>query len=240
VDGDTVIAVLPNHGLAVGDSFELVAPGISGFSGEYEVTAVSDKTFTFQAYSFFRPNPRGIATSQGTVFHDGNQTAYLSGRPANWQPNADIPFESSAGGYNGLFKLTKLGDNLYSFQVPFDDVRTGVHTDLKAKAIVLGRGDDELTIPGDDQGALQIDASAGGFDTLQISGNLAESLFLTNTYLANQALLVTFANFERLNLLDATRNLTLQGASAGQAINLGPMQLGVVAHVARSESPSLR
>ncbi|MFN9291518.1 MAG: hypothetical protein ACK6EB_25875, partial [Planctomyces sp.] len=159
--GDTVIAVLQDHGFEVGDTFNLVAPDIPGFGGEYEVTSVSEKSFTFKTTYFMRSKPRGIVTSQGMVFHDGNQTAYLVGNLPDWQPDQEVPFRSSARGYNGLFHLTKLGDDLYSFHVPFNDVRTGIDTNLKAKTILLGSGDDELTIPGNYDGALQIDTGVG-------------------------------------------------------------------------------
>ncbi|MGV2341364.1 MAG UNVERIFIED_CONTAM: hypothetical protein LVR18_47755 [Planctomycetaceae bacterium] len=227
--GDTVIAVLQDHGLEVGDTFNLVTPDIPGFGGEYEVTSVSEDSFTFETSYFMRSKPRGIVTSQGMVFHDGNQTAYLVGSLPDWQPDQEVPFRSSARGYNGLFQLTKLGDYLYSFQVPFDDVRTGIRTNLKASTILLGSGDDELTIPGNYNGVLQIDTGAGGFDTLRISGSLMAAQKIVPNIYQNYNLTVYWTGFDQIDLIDPGMDITISGATPTSDINLGGVSLGIVA-----------
>ncbi|MEI7699746.1 MAG: hypothetical protein WCK86_08130, partial [Planctomycetia bacterium] len=229
LDSDTAIGVLPGHGLSAGDRFFLSAPGLDGYNGEFVVSSATADSFTFDAYSFFRSPPRGIPTDRGQVYHDGKNTAFIRTSIPNWRPDYELPLTSSAGGYNGIFRLTKLNDNLYSFSVPYADVRTAVDTDISSRQIILGKGDDSLTIQGNYAGDLTVDASVGGFDTLEVKDNLASSLFLVNGDFTNKALHLVYSGVDRFILRDPTCDLTLQGSQTGQFIQLGAMELGVVA-----------
>jgi hypothetical protein len=139
-DNDTVIGILENHGLRRGDRVFLTAPDMPNYNREVVVSSATTNTFTFDAFNFQRNPPTGISTDKGIVHHDGIETAYIQTTIPNWKPGYKLELESSAGGYNGEFTVTQISPSLYSFKVPFDDVRSGVNTTVKPHIIRLGRG----------------------------------------------------------------------------------------------------
>jgi hypothetical protein len=225
---DRVTVILENHGFTVGQKVRMVVPDVASYTGEFTVESVSAKTFTFAAYNFDRPIPTGTTTKSGPVFHDGFETAYIRTNISNWQPGHVLNLESSTNAYNGPVTVERLDSNWYYFSVKWEDVRESVDTPVLPVELKLGSGDDHLTIPGDLNYTLTLFAS-GGYDTLRILGALNETQTVVLGQYSNNQLYVLWTGIDRLDLVDPTVSLTINGGGPQTPISLGSMSLGIVA-----------
>ena len=60
--------------------------------------------------------------------------------------------------------------------------------------------------------------ASGGYDTLRISGGLMSSLRIVPGTFLNNHLLIEYAGFDRLELIDATTDLTIRGVTDADQI----------------------
>lgn len=225
---DVVTAVQANHGLSSGQKVRIVSPEDPAYTGEFTVGAVTEKTFTFQAFNFGRELPAGTYTKSGNVFHDGVRTAYIQMEIPNWKPNHVINLESSTNAYNGPFVANRVDNSWYSFEVDWADVRESLDTTLLPMELKLGAGDDHLTIPGDLNCRISL-FGEGGSDTLQIVGGLGEIQTILLGQYDNHRLNILWAGLERLELVDPLLNMRIVAPWEDVPIEFGNVSLGIVA-----------
>ncbi|MFN5437746.1 MAG: hypothetical protein ACK5ES_24520, partial [Planctomyces sp.] len=225
---DRVTAILPGHTFKAGQKVRVVAPGIASYTGEFIIESVVPNALTFAAVSFDRPLPTGTPTKSGPIFHDGVETAYIRTTIEDWHPGYILNLESSTNAYNGPIQVNRVDANWYSFNVKWEDVRESVDTAVLPTQLILGSGNDHLTIPGDLNYSLNLVAS-GGYDTLRIVGSLNETQTIVLGQYTNNQLNILWTGIERVDLVDPTVSLTINGGGPQTPISLGSMSLGIVA-----------
>ncbi|MEI7701280.1 MAG: hypothetical protein WCK86_15885, partial [Planctomycetia bacterium] len=223
-----VTGFLAGHGLSVGSRIVLSDCTSAAYNGEFTVTGVTADTFTFIAVNFSQAPPTGTPTHVGTIFHDGDHTAYINAIIPRWAPGYILNITSSTNACNGDFVVDRISDDWYSFDLNWADIRETIDTAVLPNELVMGQGNDLFVVPGDL--ARQINLfSSGGYDILRISGSLASSLHIVSGYFVNNSLAITYQGIERLELIDSTQNLRLTGSAESVAIQLGGISLGIVA-----------
>ncbi|MEY3457290.1 MAG: hypothetical protein RL215_447, partial [Planctomycetota bacterium] len=221
--------ILRNHGFAAGERISISSQSHANYNREFTVVSATNDTIVIDSPFSDRLLPTGVESSQGPIWHDGDQTAYIRTTINDWEPGYELPLESSTTGYNGYFEVQRISSDWYSFSIDWTDIREILDTPVIPRDLTFGTGSDFLSIPGSLSRTLNLFSPAGGADTLRIRGSLSPSQKMVQGVYENHALLVIHSGLERIELFDPGANLTLGGGTPEAAIELGSMAIGVAA-----------
>ncbi|HCP12093.1 MAG TPA: hypothetical protein DIT89_07140, partial [Planctomycetaceae bacterium] len=231
-----VTVLMPGHGFVVGDSVAISAPKTPDYNGEFLVTAVTTDTFQIAAKSILQAGEEAALSFQQNeatdiypvqVYHDGADTAYLSGDLPAIEDGSEIWLSSKNPGYDGQFIVRRISSVWYSLTKPWNSVRSVVQASFAANTLQLGSGDDTITVVGN-RATLNL-FDFGGADSLIVSGFLSSFARVTTSSLNTANLAISYTNMETLQLQDSSAHLTVTGSNSSSVVELEDMSLQIIA-----------